>query len=577
MNKDLSNDAILSLLRTAVEAPLPDGLLDKATAVSDATRKAQEHLGFETLVTAALFCDDAQAAHPHLDKAMIFRTAGSVLIRMAALVVRCAKRMEGSDLDPAKFALVNFKLAHDLMQIPSWAHDEVLDRQPGQLRRELLESLAEQDAEKYGPVLAAEILALPARLRRYVHDLEQRADPAHDVRRAFVAEEKAMGLEVLLAERDATIAELRQQWLARSIACDPSLVEDAERIEAQLSNDMLYGAAQLVARLLRALRDSQAEVAELRTEVSARPDHEAIDMATSRAVLAERELAGLRNTLAEQQQWARGEIANVKASLREQTEKRIEVLAELRKPVAVERNPMVEKIRQSRPPNGLHHHLATIHKDGFVSCTYCRVPWPCVFEESDLILSAYDALASDNAAWQRASVVWKAEMEELREQLTAARDEFSGIKGYLKPGESAAACIKRNREDVGIALGRLAKVTGERDAAQQRERQLRETITSLCDRLLKIDDIVYGPGSADERLQLIGEWSGGFCKVPADPNAVVNTDRAALAASPAPAESDLDADDKQALKLCSDCPPADYPNQKTRCATCPLRQESSNA
>lgn len=57
--------------------------------------------------------------------------------------------------------------------------------------------------------------------------------------------------------------------LARSPSHDPNLVDDADRIEAGLSRDGLHGAAQLIVRLLRALRDSQAELAELRKPAAA--------------------------------------------------------------------------------------------------------------------------------------------------------------------------------------------------------------------------------------------------------------------------------------------------------------------
>src|SRR5687768_6636285 len=57
---------------------------------------------------------------------------------------------------------------------------------------DLLQALRERttySAETHGPVLASEINALPDRLRAYVADLEQQADPAHDMRRAYLAEE----------------------------------------------------------------------------------------------------------------------------------------------------------------------------------------------------------------------------------------------------------------------------------------------------------------------------------------------------------------------------------------------------
>lgn len=45
--------------------------------------------------------------------------------------------------------------------------------------------------------------------------------------------------------------------LATAPPRDPHLIEDAERIERQLSRDGSHGAAQLIPRLLRALRDAQ--------------------------------------------------------------------------------------------------------------------------------------------------------------------------------------------------------------------------------------------------------------------------------------------------------------------------------
>lgn len=49
-------------------------------------------------------------------------------------------------------------------------------------------------------LLAAEINALPERVRKFVHDLETRADPAGDVREAHVAKETANALAARVAE-----------------------------------------------------------------------------------------------------------------------------------------------------------------------------------------------------------------------------------------------------------------------------------------------------------------------------------------------------------------------------------------
>jgi N-glycosidase YbiA len=62
------------------------------------------------------------------------------------------------------------------------------------------------NAELHGPFLAAEINCSSARLRNYIADLQQRADPAGDLRRAHLAEETAQALErqvqELTRERD---------------------------------------------------------------------------------------------------------------------------------------------------------------------------------------------------------------------------------------------------------------------------------------------------------------------------------------------------------------------------------------
>lgn len=63
--------------------------------------------------------------------------------------------------------------------------------------------------ENYGPTLAADINALPLHIRRYIADLEQRADPAGDVRRAHVAEENAAALARRVEELDALAQHLR--------------------------------------------------------------------------------------------------------------------------------------------------------------------------------------------------------------------------------------------------------------------------------------------------------------------------------------------------------------------------------
>lgn len=232
-------------------------------------------------------------------------------------------------------------------------------------------------------------------------------------------------------------AEFRQQCLAHSPAYDPALIEDADRIEAELSRDQHYGAAQLIPRLLRALRDSQAEV------------------------------------------------------------------AELRKPVAVEPNETVEKIRAA----------VAIQRDYVVNR-----------DKLEVMLSAYDTLAQNHAREVNARDAIAAEMRGLRER---ADKRIQGLEDECW----------RWRE-------RLL-------SAEERERQLREGLQPIVS-------------------EVRGEWS----------DELADKLIAALAVSPAPLESKnksrLYTEDDGTVflspdKLCSDCPPLGYPNDKTRCVQCPRR------
>lgn len=203
-------------------------------------------------------------------------------------------------------------------------------------------------------------------------------------------------------------------------------------------------------------------------------------------------------------------------------------IAELRKPVAVEADPGVEYLRRIRAD---------------LSRWAPQVDGKAV---TDCLFDAYDALAKNHACMQagisqsallkdlndkcinvvvaqlraygrpeyesiqvgvrelienaatdaNARDAANAEIEGLRRKLQDSRDELSGILGYLKEGESPAQCIARNREDVGRALGYLSKVTAERDAALERERQLRELLQEIADKDLAAEDELRGLGLA---------------------------------------------------------------------------------
>lgn len=106
-----------------------------------------------------------------------------------------------------------------------------------QLREQLSASQQSVTAANYGPTLAAEINALPDRLRRYVHDLETRADPTWDVRRAFLAEENAVALNNLAEELQQELAALTSLLAecSRRIRDTPAPTSLVSRIERALA------------------------------------------------------------------------------------------------------------------------------------------------------------------------------------------------------------------------------------------------------------------------------------------------------------------------------------------------------
>jgi hypothetical protein len=287
-----TNEQIIEQLRATIEraAPTPDQITGIG-AVRNAVQKQYEQLGFDVMTWAALFIDDTRAAHPQLDSGCVFRVAAEALVRVAAMVVRSTRQQEGSELDSGRFALVSFAIADSMLEIP-WARDEdPIQLAPGQLRK-AIEQDSEMTAERYGPELSSHLNALPARLKHYVFDLEQRADPAGDVRRAFVAEEKAMALEALVQEHEATIAELR-----KPVAVEPN--PDVERIRTAcwLTETASWGAVELLlsaydtlaqnhARAVNAREMGAAEMRGLREQLDQERSHHVC--ATARSVTPSR-------------------------------------------------------------------------------------------------------------------------------------------------------------------------------------------------------------------------------------------------------------------------------------------------
>ena len=155
-------------------------------------------------------------------------------------------------------------LVTDLREMAArWAtgaapRDERRETEPQGCRRELLSRLdAESNTEKLGPLLAAEINALPLRVRAYVHDLEVRCDPAGTIQELACARENVTALAA--AAREAHAAGRREGLEEAAKICDayatPALALPVEHVAAfgALAGEIL--AAQSLARMIRALSE----------------------------------------------------------------------------------------------------------------------------------------------------------------------------------------------------------------------------------------------------------------------------------------------------------------------------------
>lgn len=135
---DLTNQQILERITAVIgdSAPTPELEAHLRAVYEDAGAYTLiTQFGVEILAGAALFVDDVMVERKDLQRAALFRVAANCLVNTAAMVVRAAKRIEGAELDPAKFALVCFSIAHGIAEQPWKPHEkELLHNEPGDLR-----------------------------------------------------------------------------------------------------------------------------------------------------------------------------------------------------------------------------------------------------------------------------------------------------------------------------------------------------------------------------------------------------------------------------------------------------------
>jgi chromosome segregation ATPase len=209
-------------------------------------------------------------------------------------------------------------------------------------------------------------------------------------------------------------------------------------------------------------------------------------------------------------------------------------LAELRKPVAVQRNDAIDQIRQSMTsrPGRLGELLWT--------------------DQTMLhVLSAYDALAQDNARWVAARDVWQAEMAGLRERMESA--ESMSRRHMAELAELKAAQTTRHYDDSVVheaceILEANGRPEGERvakgiaailSASQERERQLATKLLAseqaVCRLAKKLADLEWTERQLCGLLDRLGKYLELRPQIQGTLRDI-DDDYVALAASPVPTE-----------------------------------------
>ena len=142
-------------------------------------------------------------------------------VRNAVRETVSARRIQGSSGDGWTDTAIDqilFRGSHDIMRpLASYPSSVVHALMPSVVRF-MLQAFLEIEAteaavaggEGWLPT-AANVNALPEGIRRYVHDLEARCDPAHDVQKMALQADTIRGLDARVRELEAKLTAVRRQ------------------------------------------------------------------------------------------------------------------------------------------------------------------------------------------------------------------------------------------------------------------------------------------------------------------------------------------------------------------------------
>jgi len=102
-------------------------------------------LKVQCLLWAASFRVDTNVSHPDISNNYVFRFLGTLFSEVAADCIKEAKKLEGSDLNPVRFGVINFEIA---TRINECSHERVAEKLLFLTKNEVIQYAEELNASK---------------------------------------------------------------------------------------------------------------------------------------------------------------------------------------------------------------------------------------------------------------------------------------------------------------------------------------------------------------------------------------------------------------------------------------------
>lgn len=151
------NEEIVAHIARTIDqaAPTPEQL-EGLTKARNCSRQFSEPYRLNLLLLSVLYAQDTMRAHPDVRKETMLRLAAYELMVTSAFIIRSLKRGAGEELCPARFALVAYDQARQILQRP-WASKNDVIEVSEELGSDIRKSVAEDRLQE----IREQILALP--------------------------------------------------------------------------------------------------------------------------------------------------------------------------------------------------------------------------------------------------------------------------------------------------------------------------------------------------------------------------------------------------------------------------------